>query len=232
MRDNNIKEILEETKVNIDEIRSKYLDAIKDDSIKEALRVKVKNCLENLRSCLDYMACDIYEKYYSLNSKKIYFPYGKKPQNFRANLGNNFKKFKDKNGDVYALVESVQPYKCNDTWLVDLCNLTNINKHDNLSSQRREDYHRYNIQGIGLFQMNNQGTVIMRNNIVNGIPQGSDIVIKGKDILTDGKINLDIIRIDWVEFKFENTNIDVLKLLNKAYKEIFKLSKKIYEIIK
>ena len=80
--------------------------------------------------------------------------------------------------------------------------------------------------------MNNQGTVIMRNNIVNGIPQGSDIVIKGKDILTDGKINLDIIRIDWVEFKFENTNIDVLKLLNKAYKEIFKLSKKIYEIIK
>src|SRR5450631_557836 len=34
---------------------------------------------------------------------------------------------------VHTLVQDIQPFKCGDPWLVDLCGLTNDAKHNNLS---------------------------------------------------------------------------------------------------
>lgn len=64
MRKEDIVEVLEDTKESIYSIEKNYVEAINDESVKSTLKVRVKNCLENLRSCLDYISCDVYEKYY------------------------------------------------------------------------------------------------------------------------------------------------------------------------
>lgn len=231
MRKEDIVELLEDTKESIYSIEKNYIEAINDESVKSTLKVRVKNCLENLRSCLDYISCDVYEKHYKKKAKNIYFPYGKSKQDFESNLNKKFKDLKDKSKDIYDIIESIQPYKCGDSWLVNLCLFTNKNKHDNLSKQKREDFSTLYVNNIKLAKVGKGSSISFSGCTFGNIHQGGDIKIQDRELILEGKINCDINKIDWVNFKFENTDIDILELLKVSYREINILKDKIYNIL-
>lgn len=231
MRREDIQELIKDIKDNIEIIDNQYEKAIDDDSIKSVLKPKVKSSLESLRSCLEYCAHDIYDKYYNEEIEKIYFPYGKKAQNFRSSAGKYFRNLKNINPEVYNLLESIQPYKCGSDWLIELCELTNHNKHNSLSRQERID--RGAVSILGLAYIENSKNVHISNNYINGVHQGSDIIIdnNGKAIYDKETVNLQVEQINWVEFKFEDTNIGVKEILKESLSEIEKFVESLYKKI-
>lgn len=242
MRLNDIRELLQDVEDNIKLIEKEYQKALTDKDIQQVMKVKVKSSLENLRSCLDYCAHDIYDIIYKaidyksigeLERLKIYFPYGETDVNFKASVGRTFKRLKTVNSQVYVIIESIQPFKCNNNWLVELCRITNNIKHKELIKQQRMDTKSLNINGINLIKY--EGTVVnitMSGNTFNGKKQQSDIIIKNSEVVSDlNDIGLEAFFINWVRFTFNNTNIDVLKLLKISYSEIKRMIDDLYSIL-
>lgn len=242
MREEDINLLLDEANENLLIIKGKYKAALTDESIRDILKVKVKTVLEHLRSSLDYCAHDIYDFYYSKNDGnteeernklKIYFPYGKKPQNFRASLGNNFKKFNEIDIDMYDLLESIQPYKSNNNWLIDICLLTNTNKHNRLGKQVREDNSLLRVNNVNVIRnVGKSSHIELINCNFNGKHVNNIVMDKGRIIKCDGNLDSKIELINWVEFKFQDTDIDILNLLCTGIENIKRLKDNIYNILK
>ena len=91
MRKQGIDELLINVKETLNIIDQEYEKANTDLSVKEFLKIQIKHALEDMRSCLDYIANDIYDELFvtSTRSKKvdIHFPYGKDENAFKSMLG-------------------------------------------------------------------------------------------------------------------------------------------------
>ncbi len=98
-------------------------------------KVLLKNTLENMRSILDYISIDIHNRLPQNHKKKAkaYFPYALNHERFKNSMRRNFPALKHYELEIYNLIESIQPFHSNDSWLIDLCTLTNEVKHNNLS---------------------------------------------------------------------------------------------------
>ena len=134
LRQQDIKSLLAEVNENISIIEQEIKKVISDKSIKEILKPKVKTCLEHLRSCLDFCAHDIYEiilqPILGTPNRRFYFPYGSSYEEFYSSLcKNKFKQLIRHNEKIYDLIESIQPFRLKNNWLLDLCKSTNYNKH-------------------------------------------------------------------------------------------------------
>jgi hypothetical protein len=100
--------------------------------------------MENLRSALDYIAHDIYEKIIypdrlasgEKEISDIYFPYGKDENGFKSSVGRNLPKLSSLSPPIYSVLERIQPYKCGNDWLYDFCTILNQNQHNTLSPQK------------------------------------------------------------------------------------------------
>ena len=242
MRKSDIEELFEEINSNLSIVENKYRNAYSDNQIKELVRVKVKSILEHLRSCLDYLAHDIYEKVYlntdiknqDSSNLKIYFPYGKTNNSFEKNLSRNFTDLKIKNSEIYSLIASVQLFSCGNDWLYNLCNLTNNNKHNALTKQKRSDFLKVSLEGINIFRVdkNLDLKIEMRNNTINGIMQNKNITIdidNGKVEENFDGLNWNADLIAWTSFTFYNTNIEVTELLKTSFKNLKQLVENIYK---
>lgn len=198
MRRPDIEELFKEVNEYLDLIKKQYKDAISDRNKKEILKPKVKSSLEHLRSCLDYLAHDLYDFIYKPNDgltkverenkvyKKLYFPYGIDSQVFRRSVGKVLCNLYRKNRYVYELLESVQPYKSSSKWLVNLCLENNHIKHNNLRAQKRIDRNYFYILGGAIEVILNKGNEIgeptefnLKNNIYTG--KGPFITIENKN---------------------------------------------------
>lgn len=62
MRKQGIDELLDDVKETISIIDREYERTNEDLSVKELLKIKIKHALEDMRSCLDYIANDIYDE--------------------------------------------------------------------------------------------------------------------------------------------------------------------------
>lgn len=101
------------------------------------LSINLKHILEDLRSILDYIAFDLFNKYCSnINPNvKIYFPYCKEDKNEIYYLNIIKRKFPglyEKHKNIYNILSSCQHYNDSSKWLIKLANLTNEVKHENL----------------------------------------------------------------------------------------------------
>jgi hypothetical protein len=230
-----IIELLEEVKHNISSLHESYDQAKQDEALKEVLKPLVKSSLEHLRSVLEYSAQDVWDSYNN-KSKKLYFPYGKDEALFKKNLKRNLPGLQDKK--LYALIESLQPHKCGENWLIDLCKQTNFNKHNKLRKQVRENSDKSTIDIGNLVRMDRGSTVKFSNCIYNGMPLGV-----GKPAVVSGDMSVKQIQenigipvlvtkmFEWVEFRFENSTVDTLYLIERAYTEISKYVKNLKEHI-
>ncbi|MDU2670409.1 MAG: hypothetical protein E7C49_00210 [Clostridium sp.] len=136
--------LLNSSKKMLVEIETLYKPAVYDDELSFDLKVKIKNFLENIRSCLDYTAnytFDIHCKSnYSekeLKNNKIYFPIFDGQSYFQKNIKNRFKGL-ELDSPIVNLWDKYQLY--NDIkWPKQLSKLTNKNKHIELIKNSRTE---------------------------------------------------------------------------------------------
>lgn len=132
-------------------IENLYNFSLHDKEINPDLKIKIKNYLENTRSVLDYCAHDIADSL-SINAEKIYFPIIEKDKNktaFEGMVGRNLSGLQSKNFSVFNYLESIQPYQSNYSWLGDFVEVTNDNKHQNLTPQTRTESQRIKSEHTG-----------------------------------------------------------------------------------
>lgn len=220
-------------------IRKEYKRALSDKSLD--LRVPVKNLMENLRSALDYMAHGIYETYcqaeiISAGRKEpsnIYFPYGLTEEDFKLGVERSFLNLTKYSPEVYILLESIQPFKCRNSWLYDMCSIINEKKHDRLTPQVRKETETYTVRS-------SQGSVTIPINDPNvkittkpGAVKIFDVSAQftDKGIKTAPSECLQHERHKWIEFVFEGTSVNVIGLIDFALPGIATFSKNLYQLI-
>lgn len=236
MRQSDINELLgyvNELSIEFEKIKEK---ARTDTEIQEIYKPKVKTCIEQLRSCLDYIALDIYEFLKSKHPAKIkvvkyvYFPYGKEEVTFKAMTEKNLPGLFLNQPDIYNILEARQSYKCGDAWLLNICELSNELKHDKLLKQEKVVTKEVDLFN-GAIKVFGQNGVISGNSF-NGVMQSKDIIIsKGKIISNYTGKEKDFVIRDWTGFVFKEKRIDIIVLISKANTEISKMTNEVYEKI-
>jgi len=231
--------LIEESKEQYIEVKKSYDKSLKDKSLD--IRIKVKNLMENLRSILDYTCRDIYEdicrhhrqKLGKADPRRIYFPYGRNENVFKRSIGGSLPDLEALSPSIYGLIKSAQPFVSNNSWICDLCEINNENKHDKLTPQTREEIETYTAEGP-------QGSVsiISNNPNVRVTSQPGAVRIFGvpaqftPEGIRTAPSNLQHRRTIWVSFIFEGTNINVLNLLTNAVPGVETLTTSIYGELK
>ncbi len=230
-----VNELLNETGGLLKQIETTYNEARSGEEIARVARPKVKSCLEHLRSALDYIAKDLSEHTKSEKTpRNVYFPYGKNQKIFNQALEKNLPSLSE---DYRAIIESIQPHKSMDNWLLHLCKTTNFNKHTELQEQERQNSPN-SITNIGnLIQIDSTSSLTVGTMFVNGKhvnPKGP-LELKGDNSIAEIRDQLDIEipierKFEWVKFLLKGTQIDILSLLRHAQSEIQIMSDKIYSV--
>lgn len=237
-RSADVSSLLRDCEIKHSMIKSKYDEALKNESMD--LRIPVKNLMENLRSALDYMAQDIYEIICKPDRvarnlpdpRNIYFPYAKAEADFRSRVGASLPNLETLSQVIYNHLLSIQPCKCNDTWLYDLCSILNENKHDRLVPQTRKETETYSVK-------NEKGSVSISRApgvSITSMPSAVRIMgvpaeFRGDHIATHpaGGLKHEITR--WVAFNFEGTSVNILGLFEKSVPGIRDFSEKLYSLM-
>ena len=234
-RYNDVFLLIQESKKQLDEVKKSYDKSLEDKSLD--IRINVKNLMENLRSILDYTARDIYEdvcrnhrqKLGKTDPRNINFPYGRNENDFKAGIVSNLPNINNLSPSIYAAIKSIRPFVSNNSWLCDLCEMNNTNKHDKLTPQIRNEIETYTVKGPNV-----EVRIISNNPNVKVTSQPGAVKINGvpaqfthEGIKTEPS-HLQHRRDVWVSFVFEGTNINVLNLLNNAVPGIEALVISIY----
>jgi len=234
-RYNDVFLLIQESKKQFDEVKKLYDKSLEDKSLD--IRINVKNLMENLRSILDYTARDIYEdvcrnhrqKLGKTDPRNIYFPYGRKENDFKSGIGSNLPDINNLSPSIYSAIKSIQPFVSNNSWLCDLCEINNTNKHDKLTPQIRNEIETYTVKGPNV-----EVSIISNNPNVKVTSQPGAVKIDGvptqfthEGIKTE-QSHLQHRKDVWVSFVFEGTNINVLNLLNNTVPGIEALVISIY----
>jgi len=239
MRRKSIIDLVEHSKNDLVKIKSDYEASIKEQKVSPSLQINIKNMMENLRSALDYVAHDIYDKIIypyraTLGEKQIsdvYFPYGKDENGFNSSIGRNLPKISSLSPPLYSIIERIQPHKCKNDWLYNFCTILNQNKHNTLSPQKKNIKKSFQVglPGKGPSISAPAGAIIASP---GSIRIGNHPVIfdpnTGIPIQTPG---LEVKVTVWVSFLFADTLIEVLPLLQLATKEIEQVAHDTYSLI-
>lgn len=236
-RISDIEEILKEVEEVISTISALYENAKTDGAVTQISKAKIKSALEHLRSILDYCALEAYLHVYGKNPGKLYFPYAKNETLFHTYLAKNFKSLPQKNKKIYELIASLQPHVSGSNWLIDLCEYTNTNKHNNLTPQIKRTKDSVNIGNV--VKLSGNSTVSFTNSTINGMPIGKDqskpVIIS--DSMTNEEIyaqlnpNLyvHVTRIsEEIKFFIEGSSNDALEFIQNAKIKISEFVSQLY----
>lgn len=213
---NDSKACLETAQILLEEIEELTPETIKDDFYIPYLKVKIKNCLENCRSPLDYAAHYIFESYckteYSsreLRKHKTYFPIRKTESLFDVAIRDDFRKLHQKRNDIVLILKQCQSFN-GDPWLQHLTVLTNENKHRNLTKQFKEQTTHIKSGQIGGITLNNVTMVNVGTPIQY---EGTKIDFVNQspyDHLFDATVS--------IEYFFDDLNLSVIPTLSNIYR--------------
>lgn len=182
--------VLDEAYEIIQNIDSLEKSSINNAALLDKTKPKIKNCLENLRSPLDYVANYLFEIYCKdsypeskLKDLWIKYPITYKPGKFYGTLRSSFEGLEEKNNEIVKIMKSSQPFKQNDKWLGTLKDLVNENKHQHLSIHKNNkfikidnfSYHGIQMENVTL---ENCGTALSLGGIdydlITSFPPGMD----------------------------------------------------------
>ena len=87
-----IKALLKKANEDFIKLRGEYESSLSEQKVREDLKVSIKNIFENLRSCLDYLAHDIFEGYCPAVRKpdRLYFPIRSTQSDFKSAIAKNY----------------------------------------------------------------------------------------------------------------------------------------------
>ncbi len=243
MRQQDVGDLIEHAKRDLEKIKAEYEASLQSKTISPSLQIDVKNLMENFRSALDYMAHDVYERVVKPTRlasgekeiKDVYFPYGKDENGFKSSIGRCLPKLDSLSPPLFGIFERIQPHKCGNDWLYNFCSILNEKKHDRLSPQTRVEK-----RGLKLDFEGGGGITLGPGAVMKGTGKiifGKGVLdLKGKTVSGDSPVenlpqSIKKKVIIWVSFRFADTGVEVLPLLQLASKEVEQLANDIYSII-
>jgi hypothetical protein len=226
-----MRELLEFVAQGRAELEKTYEAARRDPDVKAVLRPTVKSSLEHLRSTLEYSAQTLRTKYCRAVKPKenVYFPFAETESVFQLRADSNLPGLKKQCPDAYAVVVSVQPFKCGDLWLKSLCDQTNFNKHHGLSDQARVNSASSTLNVGRLARISAGSSLKIGALEVNGkaIGNGKPIIINDQTdtaTLQQQLGNDPFLKVsreyEWVKFLFAGSAEDTLALIGKSHDRI------------
>ncbi len=202
---------LNEAEEIIQQIEELEKNSIHDIELLERCKPKIKNCLENCRSPLDFVSNYLFDTYckdkYTSNDlkyKRNYYPITYKKHKLYEYLDKNFKGLDSNQHEIVKIIDTTQPFKSNDKWLDSLKTLVNENKHANLTfntSEKSIDIKKLEFGGVKFTNvtMTNVGVPIRIGNqdydLINSFPPGSI----NQDITAKNKISFEELKLPVVE---------------------------------
>lgn len=209
-----IEALLRKAKVDFGNLRATYDSSLHEKHVREDLKVAIKNIFENLRSCLDYLAHDIFDTHCSSAKKpdRLYFPIRSTAAGFNQTVVKDYPDLQSSSKAVFDILEAVQPYR--DPWLGQFNKLNNHNKHQDLVEQTRTEAR--------------QVTVSRGENSVSwgpGVTFGSGVSVVGVPIdpraqmpvpNTVAKTEVAI----WVDFRFKEIDQSVLPFVDTSLQNV------------
>ena len=162
--------LLFRTRDSLREIRGSYAAAVYGkEAIPNQTKCVVKNILDDLKSCLDYIAQDIHEKYHphpGTGTRKIGFPFAQNPKEFRSVIASRVCPNLDKScPPLYAYLESLNYSNPSNVWLKRLNSARNDANHSNFLTIQKE------VAATTVQILNPQGGVALELTDERGIPQ-------------------------------------------------------------
>jgi hypothetical protein len=230
-------EVLSSGREIISSFEQEYELARSSSKLANMPRVEVKSAVECIRSALEFTAQDIWHSY-TRKEHRVYFPYGKTKVAFDKSVKKNLPALEAQSPNLYSLVEALQPYACGDSWLEDLCVVSNFNKHKGLSTQIRKNSLGNAVSLGGMISVRNCADVTFNNVWIEDMPlgvHGSLVISNIPDFpIIGGQLShgsLMTKEFDWVEFHIDLSDNDVLKLLSKSYVESVRFVESAYALI-
>jgi predicted heme/steroid binding protein len=232
-----IQELLGVVDRNIMALEGAYEAAKHNEDHLVVARPVIKTVLGDLRGVLDYCAVSIYESYSRKNGFP-HFPYGKDKASFLNSVKKHLNGLAEQSPKVFSLIESIQPHSCGDTWLLDLCTMTNITKHRHLGVQNRLNSTSGSVN-IGGRIVISGGSSASLSDIFYGDTEviGSEPVLiadsmSGREVREILGNVVDISKsYDWVSFEMQGHPYDLLGFLKKSSSNVRAFSDALAEII-
>lgn len=217
-----IQAVLDTAKQDFEKIKNEYQKSLQDEEISSSLRISIKNCLENIRSSLDYLGYQISEENCPKNNSKIYFPiFFNDKQSFDKFMTKTYPNLDSNNSKLYSKIESIQYYinPSENEWMKDLVTLVNENKHRKLTPQTRTQRKQLNISSGGAGISLGGGASIKLGGGAS-IRMGGKTIYGGQTISPDNPFihadpGLNVKRTIWVDFKFDELKKSVLLTITK-----------------
>lgn len=209
-RANSIQALLARAKQDFSTLKAAYDASLHEKQVQEDLKVSIKNIYENLRSCLDYIAHDCFEKFCSASKKsdRLYFPIRPTANEFKSAVTKDFPGLDASAPKVYALLEAVQPY--NAGWLGKFNKLNNHNKHQDLVEQTRTEERRVTVSRGGGSVSWGSGVTFGSGVSVMGVPVNPATQMPIPNSVTTTEV------VVWVDFRFAEIDEPVLAFTEKA----------------
>jgi hypothetical protein len=150
-----IDALLDYAEAQIEDIAHSYEAQLRSEHVPLELAIKVKNCCENMRSALDFLAHHIFELTYPGTQipDTLTFPLGWTRQKADSAIDRQFPNLRNVNRTLWRDLHDAQPYKRGNRWLRRFVTLVNDHKHWDLVGQRirKVDVDSPKAQGFGPF---------------------------------------------------------------------------------
>ena len=204
-----IDALLSKSRASFGELKSAYEASLREKSIRADLKVDIKNVFENLRSCLDYLAHEIFEALCqpAVKPGRLYFTIRQSKLEFIQAVTRDYPNLQTVNKAVFDFLESIQPY--NDVWLGQFNQLNNENKHQDLVEQMKTESPRVTVSAPGSGSVSwGSGVTFGGGASVLGVPidPRTQLPVPNNRVKTEMAI--------WVDFRFKNGGQSVLPFID------------------
>ncbi|MBI5401433.1 hypothetical protein HZB05_01225 [Candidatus Wolfebacteria bacterium] len=219
-----INAVLKKAKDSIDKIEKEYNKSLTAQNISDDLLVDIKDYLGNLRSSLDYLRSKV---------SKHKFPICKTEKEFDNSTT-------DLSNEVKNTIKKWQPFQGND-WISWFNLLNNKSKHLTLIPQIRKEMPQLNISGgqAGISLSGGASISIGRGasiSIGGATIPGGQIISPNHNFIHDKRLQVE--KIIWVNFEFDNSNcselpsgISALPFLKQCFEKIAQAVSEIESVI-
>lgn len=212
-----IEALLRRATADFGDVRTAYQASLHEKIVRDDLKVAIKNIFENLRSCLDYLAQEMFENCCGAAKKpdRLYFPIRPTAAEFATAIAKDFPGLPANAKGVHDILEAVQPYQ--DPWLGKFNKLNNHNKHQDLVEQTRTESRQVTVRRGGGSVSWSGGVTFSGDVRVMGVPidPRTQLPVPGSDAKVEA--------VTWVSFRFHETGDLVIPFVDESIRKVTKL---------
>lgn len=212
-----IEALLRKANADFLELKTAYESSLHEKHVREDLKVSIKNIFENLRSCLDYLAQDIFETHCATATKpdRLYFPIRATSGEFVLAVSKDYPNLQTTAKVVYDTLEAAQPF--HDPWLGQFNKLNNQNKHQDLVEQTRTEARHVTVSRSGGSVSWGPGVTFGSGVSVLGVPIDPRTQLPVPNAVSKTEV------VTWVDFRFKEIDQPVLPFVEASLRNVDKL---------